>query len=200
MTRRSAAVVTLVLAAALGGTAAGTWVTARAWTALEERTLTVSGLDASPVLGATALLLAGAGLALAAAGRRAARVVGVAVVAASALAAVSTGAVLAGPAASARAAARAQLGVARVTDAACTALPWLTLVAAGAGLVVGTWTVLAAGRRSWAPEGAGASRYRRPGQDGARSPAEGRGRTGPDGTPPDSVAAWDALTRGEDPT
>ena len=203
MTRRSAVLATLACAAALGATAAGTWVSARAWTPLQERTLAVSGLEASPVLGAVALLLVAAALALAMAGRRAARLIGIAVVVAGVLAGASTLAVALDPAVPARGAAEAALGVARVADAAATALPWLALAEAAACLVVGAAVLVAAG--GWA-RGHG-SRYRRATQDPAPAPTTDAARAAPatqrtPATPavPDDVAAWDALTRGEDPT
>lgn len=191
MTRRSAVLATLACGAALGGTAAGTWVSARAWTPLEERTVAVSGLDASPVLGAVALLLVAAGFALAMAGRRAARVVGVAVAVAAVLAGTSTLGVALDPSGPARGAAQAELGVARVADATASVLPWLALAVAGVGLVVGVRVLATAG--SWV-RGEG-SRYRRT-TDGD-PPAQA---AGPAEAQPDDVAAWDALTRGEDPT
>lgn len=193
MTRRTAVVAVLLSGAALGGFAAGTWVTARAWTPLEERALAVSGLDASPVLGATALLLVACSLALAMAGRATGRVIGVVVVAAAALGGASALAVVLDPAGPARAAARADVGVAGVEAATTTALPWLALAVAAAAVVLGGWTVVVAG--AWSRAVRGASRYRRvTGDEGA--PAEAA-TTGPGA---DDVAAWDALTRGEDPT
>lgn len=193
MTRRTAVVALLLSGGVLGGSAAGTWVTARAWTPLDERTLAVSGLDASPVLGATALLLAACGLALAMAGRAAGRVVGVVVVGAGGLAGASALAVALDPAGPARAAARTDIGVAGVEAAAATALPWLAVAVAVAAAVLGGWAVVAAG--AWSRgAGRGASRYRRP--TGGEGPAPVV-TTAPDG---DDVTAWDALTRGEDPT
>lgn len=194
MTRRTAVVAVLLSGAVLGGSAAGTWVTARAWTPLEERALAVSGLDASPVLGATALLLVACGLALAMAGRAAVRAIGVVVVGAAGLAGASALAVALDPAGPARAAARADVGVAGVEAAASTALPWAALAVAVAAAVLGAWTVVAASAWSRGP-GRSASRYRRvTGDEGG--PAEAA-TTAPGG---DDVAAWDALTRGEDPT
>lgn len=191
MTRRAVVVATLLSGAGLGATAAGTWVAARAWTPLEERAVAVTGLDASPVLGATALLLVAAALALTMAGRLAARVTGLVVAASAALAAVATVAVVVDPAGPARSAAQAALGVARVEESSSTALPWLTLVVAVAGVLIGVWTCLVAG--SW--ERGGASRYRRGTDDDGE-----RRRGGAPSAEPDDVAAWDALTRGDDPT
>lgn len=191
MTRRSAVVATLAGGAGLGAAAAGTWVSARAWTPLEERTVAVTGLDASPVLGACALLLVAAGLALAMAGRLAARLVGVAVAGAAAIAVVATVAVLSDPAGPARSAAQAALGVARVDDASTTALPWLAAAVGAVGVLLGLWTLATAG--SWGHTGT--SRYRRA-ADEAPAVAD------TDGSLPrhDDVAAWDALTRGDDPS
>lgn len=194
MTRRRAVVATLACGAALGGVAAGTWVTARAWTPLEERALAVSGLDASPVLGATALLLVACGLALAMAGRATGRGVALVVIAAALLAGASSLRVALDPAGPARGAARADVGVAGVEAAATTALPWLGLAVAAAAAGLGVWTAVAAG--AWARGAAsGASRYRRVAGDEVAvdgAPTRGPGH--------DDVAAWDALTRGEDPT
>lgn len=203
MTRRVAVLATLAGGAGLGAVAAGTWVTARAWTPLDERDLDVRGLDAAPVLGAAALLLLAAGLALGLAGRRAARATGVAVAAAGMLAVASALTVLRDPAGPARAAAQEALGVGRVQDAAATALPWAGLVVAAVLVLLGVWVTAAAG--SWGGAGArGGARYRRvtdgpadgptdrPTHDPASRPATGPG--------PDDVATWDAQTRGEDPT
>lgn len=194
MTRRVAILATLVGGAALGATAAGTWVTARAWTPIEERELAVTGLDAAPVLGATALLLLAAGVALAMAGRVAVRLTAVAVAGAAGLAAASTLVVLVDPAGPARSAAQAALGVAAVEGAAVTALVWPALLVALACVGLGVWVLVAGG--SW-PHGAsrGASRYRRATDDAG--PADGRAAAA-GGT--DDVSAWDALSRGEDPT
>ncbi|GEN79074.1 hypothetical protein AFE02nite_08080 [Actinotalea fermentans] len=186
---------TMVAGAAMGAAAAGTWVTGRAWTPLAEQAIEVRGLDAAPVLGATALLLLAAGLALGLAGRRAGRITGVAVAAAGALAAVSTLTVLRDPAGPARAAAQETLGVAQVEDAAVAALPWAGLAVAIAVVLLGGWVTVAAGR--WgATASRGGSRYRRATQ--AADPASG-GQSSP-AAGPDDVTAWDALTRGEDPT
>ncbi len=191
MTRRTSAVATILCGAALGATAAGTWVSARAWTPVAQESVAVTGLAASPVLGATALLLVAAGIALALAGRLAGRVTALVVAAAAVLAAVESASVVIDPAGPAGAAAVAALGVARVDDPASTPLPWLALVVAAAGVAVGLRTVLAAG--SWEPPGG--SRYRRPtAPDGAPGGTDGTGAAR------DDVAAWDAMTRGEDPS
>jgi hypothetical protein len=193
VTRRVAVVATLACGAALGGSAAGTWVTARAWTPLSERAIAVTGLDASPVLGATALLLVACGLALAMAGRATGRGIAVVVVGAALLAGVSCLTVALDPAGPARGAARADVGVAGVEAAASTPLPWLARAVAAAAAGLGVWTAVAVG--GWTRGASGASRYRR--VTGAEGAADGTPTAGPG---EDDVAAWDALTRGEDPT
>lgn len=191
MTRRSAVVASLVAGAAIGACAAVLWVTASAWTPLSQRSVDVSGLEASPALGAAALLFAASALALAVTGRWAARLAGLAVVVAALLALGSTVAVLVDPAGPARAAALAELGVAHVEGVTTGVAPWAALVLSSAAVAVAVRIVVTAA--TW-PTAAG-SRYRRQGEDHAA------GRTGPVVSPQsDDVTAWDRLTRGEDPT
>lgn len=187
MTRRTVVLGTLGCAAALGAAAAPSWVTARAWTPLAEQAVAVTGLDASPAVGAAALLLLSAGLALALAGPRAARVVAVVVAGSGVLAAVATVGVLREPVAPARGAALAEMGVARVEQAASTLAPWLALVVAVGAVVVAALAFRAAG--SWTS--GERTRHRR---------APARAGDAAAGAGVDDVAAWDSLTRGEDPT
>lgn len=193
MTRGRAVVAALAAGAVLAGAGAAPWVRAAAWTPLDPRAdVAASGLEAAPVVGAAALVALAAGVLLALARRRTAVAAGGALGLAGVLAAAGAWGVVAAPGAAARAAARAALGVEEVADVGLTPWPWAALALGAATVVVGV--LVARGARGW-PVAAG--RHDRP---AGRPDGPGARDAGSRGPASDDVQAWDALSRGEDPT
>ncbi len=188
-----------VLAGLAGGGAAlltGTAVWVRAVTTSPvagDVPVSVAGSVVAPGVNAGGLLALAAALALALGGRWGGRLAGAGVVAAGALVVASALGGLAGAEAAASSAASEAVGVGTLTGpVVVTPQPWLA-VAAGAVLVlVGAWAVARAAR--WA---APAARHEAP---AAPAPAPGPDADRGDPARPDDHDAWDALTRGEDPT
>lgn len=190
--RRTAVLVALVLAGAVLATAAAPWVTATTTSPLAAAVpLTVSGHTAVPLVTAGALVAAAGALALSLGGWFAARVAGAGVVLGGGLVLASAVGVLADPVPSAEAAARAAVGVTTLT-AGPHVQPAVhaSLVLGAALVVVGAVATVAAGR--WAVADA---RHRAPAHDGPAAPPRAV-----DGATLDERDAWDALSRGEDPT
>lgn len=192
---------------ALGGlalaTAVPTWLTTTVSTALTATVpVEVTGTDAAPAVGAAALVVVAGGVALAIAGRIARWVVAVVVALAGGLVTASVAGVLRDPVPAATAGASDAQGVTDLTSPVAVApWPWLTAVLGALVVVVAVLVVL--GAPAW---GATSGRHERAG-----APAEGSGATpraagsggtaGADGTGPhDPHDAWDALTRGTDPS
>ena len=182
--RARGAAAVLVLAAATGASALGTWVNASVEGPLGGIGVHVSGASAAPVVPGTALVLAAAGVALALAGRLGRWVVVVVVALGGLVVAIGAAAVLSHPETAATAAAAAQTGIGLLRDApAVTAGPWAAAVVGVVGIVMAG--LLAHASAAWdAPS-------RR--HEVVRRPAPGEGT-------PDERADWDALTRGADPS
>jgi uncharacterized membrane protein (TIGR02234 family) len=188
--RRRAVLGALALGALALAATAAPWVRATTSSALQEEVVvSVSGSDAAAASAAGALVVLAAALAMALGGRWGARAAGAGVALGGLLVAVSAGGVLADPAGPASAAAQQAVGVGTlVGDPTTTPAVWLALLAGVLVTVLGLLAVVAAG--GWAR---GARRHDR---QGAPTPAR---TEGPD-APLEDQDAWDALTRGEDPT
>lgn len=199
--RRKVVLGLLVLAIALFAAAAPTWVTATGDSASGPVTTRVSGTTAAPGVGATALIVAAAALALALSGRVAQRVVAVVVVLAGVLAAASAWAVVSDPEAPGAAAVSKLTGVARTTEVSTSGGPVASIVVAAVVALVGAYVAV----RRLTPRGA--SRY-----DVAAPTAPAPGEVAPGGIAPStddagragpvvtSTELWDSLSRGDDPT
>ncbi len=199
--RRRAILAVLGLALLTLVTALPVWLRTAGTTVLEgEVPVTVTGTQAAPGVPAAALVLLAAGVAAGLAGRIGRWAVVAAVVLAGVLQTASALAVVTDPGPVARTAVAGATGV-ETLAAPVTLAPW-PWVATGAGvLVVFTGGRLAATSRRWArpsvrhdvPRSAGGA---------AGSGAGGSGATAASGAvvPDDDRAAWDALTRGDDPT
>ncbi len=163
------------------------WVRAAGRSALTgEVPVLVTGSAAAPAVPAAALVVLAAGVAVPLAGRLGRWLVVLVVGGAGALAAGAAVAVLVDPGPAARVAAAAGTGVTGLArPATTTAWPWLTVLV-GAALVA-LAAALARASSRWTVR---AGRYER------GRPAPGTAVEPPD----DDRAAWDALTRGEDPT
>ena len=181
--RRQVVVVAAGLGAALLGTTPAVWVRAATWTPLSERAeVTVTGVQAAPAVSAAGLLIVASALALAMARRWGAVLAGV-VVGGAGVAVAAVLSVLADPAVPAMAAARESVGVGLLDGAATVSpAPWVALALALVTAVVGCLAVLTS--RAWAVPSA------------RHEPVTGV--PGPPGA--DDPAAWDALSRGQDPT
>ncbi|MFC0714555.1 Trp biosynthesis-associated membrane protein [Cellulomonas biazotea] len=165
-----------------------TWLTASGSTALRGTvTLAVAGTQVAPaVLGASVVLLASAA-AVALVGRVGRWLVAVVTALSGVLVVGSAAAVLADPRAAVVPVVTQQTGVGKVVgDVGVTAWPWLTVVAGVLVVVAAGWLVRVS--RGWQ----GPSRRH-------ETPAAGSGPAGPAG-PVDERGAWDALSRGDDPT
>lgn len=182
-TRRRAAGVVLVLALVSLTAGVPVWMHTAGTSALEGRVpIDVTGTQAAPAVPAAALVLLAAGAAIGLVGRIGRWVVAAVVAASGALVAASSLAVIAAPEPVAGTMVADATGIA--TLAAPVTLTAAPYAAAALGLVlllVGGW--LAATSRTWA----------RPSQ---RHEAAGA----PPAAPDDDQAAWDALTRGDDPS
>jgi uncharacterized membrane protein (TIGR02234 family) len=193
--RRTAVWVLLLLGGATLAAAAPTWSTTTGATALDPVVeVAVSGTTAAPGVGAAALVLVASALALGLVGR-AGRWVVLAVAALSG--AVTTAAALAvalDPGPSARSAVAEATGVTELTaPVSLTPAPWVAAVLGVVTVVAVVW--VAVGSRGW--QRVSTRHERDAGAPAPASGAPGDART-PDGL--DDHDAWDALSRGEDPT
>lgn len=210
MTRTRTVLALLVLGALTFGTGSPTWVTTTVATALEpEVAVAAAGTSAAPGVGAGALVLLAAGIACALTGRVARYVALLVAAAAGVLVVVSTLVVVGDPTPAATAAASATSGVTELTSpVTLTAWPWAAVATGALAVVVAVWGAVAA--RGWA---ATSGRHERAdatasGSATADAPAPGATTTSAadDGTavgPDDEIDphdAWDALSRGDDPT
>ena len=182
--RRQVVVVAAGLGAALLASTPAVWVRSATWTPLSERAeVTVTGVQAAPAVSAAGLLIVASALALAMARRWGAVLAGVVVVGGAGVAVAAVLSVLADPAVPAMAAARESVGVGLLDGAATVSpAPWVALALALVTAVVGCLAVLTS--RAWAVPSA------------RHEPVTGV--PGPPGA--DDPAAWDALSRGQDPT
>jgi hypothetical protein len=209
VTRTRTVLALLVLGALTFGTGSPTWVTTTVATALEpEVAVAAAGTSAAPGVGAGALVLLAAGIACALTGRVARYVALLVAAAAGVLVVVSTLVVVGDPLPAATAAASATSGVTELTSpVTLTAWPWAAVATGVLAVVVAVWGAVAA--RGWT---ATSGRHERAdaaasGSATADAPAPGATRTSAaDGTavgPDDEIDphdAWDALSRGDDPT
>lgn len=219
LSRRTAVGSAVVLGGASLLTGTAVWVRSTTSSAIEaDVPVAVPGTVAAPGVNAGGLVILAAAGALALGGRVGRRVAAVVLALGGALVAVPAVGGLLDPRAAALSAAQAAVGVAQVHGPVTTSFaPWLAVVLGGAAVVLGVWCLVAAG--AWSATGA---RHERAGavragsaapsaSDGVggrahdhlvaqetvpgdtRAPGEGEGEH-------DSHDAWDALTRGEDPT
>ncbi|WP_435736088.1 Trp biosynthesis-associated membrane protein [Cellulosimicrobium sp. PMB13] len=209
--RRAAIWLLLLLGGATLAASAVTWSTTTGATALDPVVeVTVSGTTAAPGVGAAALVLVAAGLALGLVGRIGRWVV-LAVAAASGV--VTTAAALGvalDPEPSARSAVAEATGVTELTSAvSLTAAPWVAAALGVLTVVAVVW--VAVGSRGWQRA---STRHERDGAAAGAPVAAEAGAAGATTPPPDTGGAattpqddeltdhdaWDALSRGEDPT
>ena len=228
MTRTRTVLALLVLGGLTFGTGSPAWLTTTVATALEpEVAVTAAGTSAAPGVGAGALVLLAAGIACALTGRVARYVALVVAAAAGVLVVASTLVVVGDPMPAATAAASATSGVTELTSpVTLTAWPWAAVATGVLAVVVAVWG--AASAHGWSATSARHERADgRPapgdtgsetngpdaGSDTTRSDTNGsdtgngaqgaNAASGPDDEPDDEIdphAAWDALSRGDDPT
>lgn len=209
MTRTRTVLALLVLGALTFGTGSPTWVTTTVATALEpEVAVAAAGTSAAPGVGAGALVLLAAGIACALTGRVARYVALVVAAAAGVLVVVSTLVVVGDPTPAATAAASATSGVTELTSpVTLTAWPWAAVATGVLAVVVAVWGAVAA--RGWTATSGRHERAEAAASGSATAgTSAGTTRTSPadDGTavgPDDEIDphdAWDALSRGDDPT
>lgn len=181
--RRRAILAVLLLALVCLGSAVPVWITTGGSTALQgDVPVTVSGTQAAPGIPAAALVLLSAGVAIGLVGRAGRWVLVAAVALSGLLVSASAALVLADPAQDARTAVAAATGVdTLVTPPALTAWPAVAVAVGVVVLAAAAW--LAATSGAWA-------------RPSARHDVGSSGRA----TPDDDQSAWDALSRGQDPT
>ncbi|MFS0702296.1 Trp biosynthesis-associated membrane protein [Cellulomonas sp. 179-A 4D5 NHS] len=182
----------LVLAAlATAASSVPVWLHATGSSAVRgEVDVPVTGTQAAPAVLAAAVALLAAAAAVGLVGRAGRWVVAAVVAAAGATVVVSALAVLGDPEGAARTVVAAVTGVGVLAGPA-TPTPW-PVVAVGVGVLdlLAAVAVLVWSRR-WATP---TSRY------GTAEGARGRGAAAPPADPDDDRSAWDALSRGDDPT
>lgn len=196
MMRRTAPAVLTTLVCALGlfAASAAPWIHATVSTTLEATTVDVRGSDAAAAVSALGLVAAAAAVASTLAGRVLRTVVGAVVSLAGVGAGLVTLSVLADPSAAARATVGSRTGVVGTGGQFDpTVWPWVACAAAAAMVACGVWLVVVA--RNARPRVA--RRYDRGALTGTTAaPAGDRQVSGH----ADEIDAWDAFTRGEDPT
>lgn len=196
MLRRTAPAVlaTLVCAIGLFAASAATWIHATVETTLQPLTVDVAGSDAAPAVTALGLVAGAAAVASTLAGRVLRTIVGAVVSLAGVGAIFAVLSVTADPENASRGAVGTQTGaVGTGGEYAVTAFPWLALVAAATLILCGIWLMLVArnaGRKA-------GRRYDRDALAGNKAASADENVTS---THSDDIDAWDALTRGEDPT
>lgn len=196
MLRRTAPAVlaTLVCAIGLFAASAATWIHATVETTLQPITVDVAGSDAAPAVTALGLVAGAAAVASTLAGRVLRTIVGV-VVSLSGIGAIfAVLAVTGDPQNAARGTVGTQTGaVGTGGEFALTVFPWLAVAAAAGLILCGLWLVLVA-RNARRKTG---QRYDRDALAGHKAAsAEEKVTT----EHSDDIDAWDAFTRGEDPT
>ena len=183
------------------------WVRATATSPIDaEVPVAVTGGVVAPAVSAGGLVVLAAAAALTLGGRWGRRVAAAGIALGGALVLGGAVGALGEPGRAARTAAQAAVGVdALGGPAELTALPWVALALGAAAAALGMWTMVVAGRwgrttrRHEDPVGAAASDG---GSDGGHSdpaqPPAGPNAASAEGL--EEHAAWDALTRGDDPT
>lgn len=196
MLRRTAPAVlaTLVCAIGLFAASAATWIHATVETTLQPLTVDVPGSDAAPAVTALGLVAGAAAVASTLAGRVLRTIVGAVVALAGVGAIFAVLSVTADPGNASRGTVGTQTGaVGTGGEYAVTAFPWLALVAAVALILCGIWLMLVArnaGRKA-------GRRYDRDALAGNKAESTGERMTT---VHSNDIDAWDAFTRGEDPT
>jgi uncharacterized membrane protein (TIGR02234 family) len=203
--RRTAIWVLLLLGGATLAAAVPTWLRTTGATALDPQVdVAVAGTSAAPGVSAAALVLVAAALALGLVGRVGRWVVLAVAAASGVVATVSALSVAIDPEPTARSAVAEATGVTELTaPVELTAAPWVAAVLGVLTVLVVVWVAL--GARSWA---SASTRHERAGATpatAAGTPADGTpevaGAAGPgDAEDVSDHDAWDALSRGEDPT
>ncbi|MCC2308185.1 Trp biosynthesis-associated membrane protein [Cellulomonas chengniuliangii] len=186
--RGPAAALLVLLAALTAGAALPVWLRSTGTSALHgEVAVEVTGTQAAPGVVAAALVLLAATAAVGLVGRAGRWVVVVVVAAAGAVVVASAAGAVADAAGAAEAAVAELTGVGVLTaPVEITVWPWAALLAGCADVVAAV--VLAALSRSWPQP----SRRHASPAVAAAVPQQG--------APVDDQAAWDSLTRGDDPT
>lgn len=209
MNRRTAVLALLAVAVAIVATSAPVWLHGQTSSAVASVVpVSVTGGQAAPGVAAGGLVVAAAALALALARRAGAVVAAAVAVLAGALVVVSAATAPGRAPTVLGSAAAEQVGVSAVDAVAVTAWPW---VAAALGALAGAVAVAAAvAARGWqgpsARHEAGRVDPAASSSDGDTAVAPGAAASGaadPGSDGPGTVdpgAAWDALSRGEDPT
>jgi hypothetical protein len=218
VTRTRTVLALLLLGGLTFGVGTPTWVTTTVATALEpEVAVAAAGTSAAPGVGAGALVLLAAGIACALTGRVARYVALVVAAAAGVLVVASTLVVIGDPTPAATAAASATSGVTELTSpVTLTAWPWAAIATGVLAVVVAVWGAIAA--RGWtatsgrheradtSASGAATGTSVTTGTSSAGTTtrtsddADDATAVGPDDDEIDPHDAWDALSRGDDPT
>lgn len=181
----------LVMALGIIGSAAPAWIHATGTSVVSgEIAVSVTGIAASPIVSAAALMIAAAGLALGLAGRVGQWIAGGVIALGAILVGVSAGTVIGNPVPAAAQAVGAQTGIAQAFGVSVTAWPYVTIVAAVILLIIGIAVL-----RSPAPAMVMA-RFDRPSERASDRVNEIAVEDGQ----PDTNSAWDAMSRGEDPS
>ena len=183
-TRWRAVVVVLILAAAALAAGVPDWIHAAGATALQGHVpVAVTGTQAAPGVPAAALVLLAAAAAAGLVGRFGRWAVVVVVAGSGVLLAASALAVIADPGPVARSAVAEATGITALAGpVTLTAAPYAVAALGVAGVLVAGWLALRS--RTWA----------RP------SPRHEPGAAPPAAVPDDDQSAWDALSRGNDPS
>lgn len=187
MTTRYAALAVLVPAALVLGCAPAVWVRGTSSDpVLGAASITATGAQAAPGALALAAVSAGAFVAVVAVGRRLRAAAAVLMVAAAGAAVALLARVLLAPAEAVGRRAAEQVGRVGSVPAEAAATAWLWVAVVAAVALLGATAVVGWAARHWA----GLSpRFER----APAAPGDGRAGQGP-------VSAWDALSRGADPT
>ncbi|GEL93461.1 Trp biosynthesis-associated membrane protein [Cellulomonas composti] len=190
--RGRAALAVLLLAGLSALVGVPTWLTAHGTSALAgDVTVRVPGSHAAPAIVGAAFVLAAAAAALALVGRIGRWVVAVVVVGAGVLVVAGAVGVLADPGGAAAGAVADATGVAHVVgDVEVSVWPWVAAVLGLVTVVCGGWLVRAS--RAWA--GSGRHDVDAGGAGGTADAAHASAPVD------DERAAWDALSRGDDPS
>lgn len=197
MLRRTAPAVlaTLVCAIGLFAASAATWIHATVETTLQPITVDVAGSDAAPAVTALGLVAGAAAVALTLAGRVLRTIVGAVVSLAGVGAIFAVLSVTADPENASRGAVGTQTGaVGTGGEFVLTVSPWLALAAAVGLILCGLWLVLVA-RNARKKSG---QRYDREALAGNKAASADEKTVTTEHS--DDIDAWDAFTRGEDPT
>jgi hypothetical protein len=185
--RRRAILAVLALALVTLLSSVPVWLRTAGSTALQgDVPVTVAGTQAAPGIPAAALVLLSAGIAIGLVGRAGRWVLVAAVALSGVLAAVSAALVVADPGDAARTAVADATGVETlVTPVTLSAWPYVAVVVGVVVVATAAW--LAATSGTWA-------------RPSARHDVGAAGVGAPGAVPDDDQAAWDALSRGHDPS